>query len=316
MDANTSFYINVFCRDMYHLSANLGTLIPELKPIKTRFIHYCSLGAFYAIVESGKIRFTSSRSTNDPSESIYGEQIVGAALKTFAKKLPEPEQIYMADRGKYRSDFNAFVFCMTEATEEEEQVGELSQWRLYGADGKGVALVFDVSWPEQNIEMLCSLAGWPRKVVYGEATGTALVHAVLDRFFSGVREMSDEHRQCIKREFGAFRSYVNNSIFWLPSVIKHPAYKHEREVRLICSGPNKDPVTFFERGGIKRPAIDRPIAYLPTESPDQLHFTPIRRVIIGPSGDQPAIHDSVEHFLRVHRWLLDIRRSDIPYRAL
>lgn len=304
----------------YELSHNLVRVVGELEPREKVFLHYCSLDAFYAIMDTGRLRFTSAKSTNDPSEFVFGREIVSRALTEIAAESAADTRRHLleVDAALAAQDFRAFVFCMSEAVEDEAHVGELSQWRLYGADGRGVALVIDVSSADK-LDMLTRLCSLPRRVVYGDADGLELVKSEIRTFFRGLPSLPKSTLDYLDQSPMATQGYLLNSVFWLPSVIKHKAYRHEREVRLIRGDIGQhagNPLVFYERGSIRRPAIELPVSELVERGHQQIHSSPISAVIIGPSGDQSAIHDSIRYFLEARNWNLTVHRSDIPYRAV
>jgi hypothetical protein len=299
------------------LSNSLDQEVSSLRPNRMKFIHYTSLAGFYGITESARLRFTSARSTNDPSEFLFGETVVSTALN----------QLVAEERGDDRSivgecvsqfpgrDFQAFVFCMSEVSEEEEEsVGELSQWRLYGSDGRGIAIVFDVERADM-MTRLRDFASYPRRVVYGLHDGVDLVKSEVRDFLIKIRDrgfLGSVSPQSLG-------SFLGNKVFWLPSVIKHKAYRHEREVRLIRGDIGEhvgNPLVFFEKNGVQRPSIERSISEIVGDPPNSQHESPISRVIVGPSSDQAAIEDSIKYFLSARHWAVPVTRSDIPYRAV
>lgn len=308
---------NVPEKQLSEASQNLEKDIEELRPKESVYLHYSSLDAFYEIMDSARLRFTSARSTNDPSEFLFGLEQVRTALTDHQLNLrPKELEWFAAAKAQLESrQFRAFVFCMSEASEDEAQVGDLSQWRLYGANGRGVALVFDVSDPAKR-KLLEQATSIPRRVGYGAVEGQRLVRAQIERFVEAVRTSSHEAQEIAGRDINVMAGHLLNVVFWMPSVIKHSAYRHEREVRLIRGdvGNNAgNPLVFFERAGIRRPAVEIPLVPgggAPTNN------TPIRRVIIGPSGDQSAIADSIKYFLEARNWDLEVVKSDIPYRAI
>lgn len=304
-------------RALYQLSNSLEQEVASLRPTRMKFIHYTSLAGFYGITESARLRFTSARSTNDPSEFLFGERVV---LEALARLIEEEhgrnrDIIESCKRDFSTRTFQPFVFCMSEVSDEEEEaVGDLSQWRLYGADGRGVAIVFDVSEAGMMLR-LRNFASYPRKVVYGETEGINLVKDEVRDFL--IKLANSGRENCL--EIPQLGSYLGNKVFWLPSVIKHKAYRHEREVRLVRGDIGEhvgNPLVFFEKGGVQRPSIERAISDIVGEPPNDWHRSPICRVIVGPSSDQAAIEDSISYFLMARRWHVPVTRSDIPYRAI
>ena len=303
-----------------NLSYNLTREVDGLRPRESVFLHYSTLESFYSIMDTARLRFTSVKSTNDPSEFLFGKDVLDRALLEALEGATAAERsiINEAILSAKTQDFRAFVFCMSEALGDEAEVGELSQWRLYGADGLGIGLVFDVS-NSQRQNLLQRLTSIPRLVTYGEADGMALVKQEIRAFLDGIHTLPADTQTYLRENPSAAGGYLSNCIFWLPSVIKHKAYRHEREVRLIRGDIGEsagNPLVFYEKGLIRRPAIELPISDFSENSPQSHHASPIRKVIIGPSGDQSAIEDSIRFFLEARNWNLEIARSDIPYRAV
>ena len=200
-------------------------------------------------------------------------------------KAIERDWIKSATASAAARDFRAFVFCMSEAAGDEAEVGDLSQWRLYGGDGRGVALLVDISDAEKE-RLLRKLGSIPRKVIYGEDEGVALVRHTLAEFIRSTRDLAAPEREELERNADLRVECILNSVFWLPSVIKHKAYHHEREVRLIrgdVGAKAGNPLVFFEKGSIRRPSIELPISRLLGSAKDSHHESPLRAVIIGPS---------------------------------
>ncbi len=302
------------------LSMNLLAPVDGLTPSEHTFLHYCSLDAFYSIMDTGRLRFTSAKSTNDPSEFIFGQEVVDRVLENghLTLKAHEKDWVRGAFKLKDSRDFRAFVFCMSEAIDDEAEVGELSQWRLYGSDGRGVALIFDTSSANKR-DLLHRLTSIPRKVVYGEDAGKTLVEKTIAEFIDRSGCIGEQAAAILDEKPSLRCEFLLNWVFWLPSVIKHKAYRHEREVRLVrgdVGGVAGNPLVFFEKGSIRRPAIELQISNVLGEEPSIRHESPIKGVIIGPSGDQSAIADSIRYFLEARGWDLEVRRSDIPYRAV
>jgi hypothetical protein len=271
-------------------------------------------------MDTARLRFTSVKSTNDPSEFLFGRSIVERALTELIEDVQPHERKMVSNcwQSVEHKDFRAFVFCMSEASDDEAEVGELSQWRLYGANGRGIALVIDTMTAARR-DQIIKFASLPRRVVYGEPDSIELVKSEARAFLRGIQSLPSQTRDHLADNPKLGSDYLANALFWLPSVIKHKAYRHEREVRLVrgdVGEPSGNPLVFFERNSIRRPAIELAISELTGEHPNSYHSTPISRVIIGPSGDQSAIEDSIKFFLEARNWKLEVLRSDIPYRAV
>ena len=103
----------------FELSNSLATSVGRLEPAERIFLHYSSLDAFYSIMDTGRLRFTSAKSTNDPSEFLFGRAVVDRALREILGDLgPSEREVVSACQAEIaRRDFRAFVFCMSEAAE-------------------------------------------------------------------------------------------------------------------------------------------------------------------------------------------------------
>lgn len=292
----------------------------NVAPTSEKLIHYTSLSTLYSILENQTLRHTSLGSMNDPREWHFGYEIVRSVVAEYARNCSRLEQQYLhlwtvPDTQRHWP----FVFCLCDGKEKEENNGTLNQWRLYGSNGLGVALVLD--YPKSTSPVrnkINSKISRPFRVIYDESDATSFVKARLDRYFDVLRSL-DKNSYSI--------SDVHLTLFQLlnvlPVVFKDPAYKDEREVRTMVFHQPHEPdsaggkMVFSESGriGIRRPHLD--IGFLNREKkPNQFHESNLSRIIIGPSGDQEVIADSILNFATHNGFNVEIIKSDISYRAL
>jgi len=99
--------------------------------------HYTNVKGALGILESGQIWFTERAHLNDPSEVSHGIEIAAAILRERGKKED-------ASRlgGAAQNVFRDFRFFSASFSFEGD---DLSQWRAYADDGKGVVLSFKAS---------------------------------------------------------------------------------------------------------------------------------------------------------------------------
>lgn len=92
---------------------------------------------------------------------------------------------------------------------------------------------------------------------------------------------------------------------------KHPAYEHEQEVRLVIAGPATNLLPYVKtrlRGSEMVPYIPQPWA---AQQPDN-----VVEIVVGPAAP-PDTERTLRKFLSTLGIDFEnIRRSDIPYRAL
>ena len=307
----------------YEISNKFDVEIPELKPKTSKFIHYTSLDAFYSIFDTGKVRFTSIRSTNDPSEFINGRRLLENTLIEIRKNYKTYEKAF--DNWSLNNsldNYQGFIFCTSMATDDDEDVGDLNQWRLYGSNGLGIAFVInsEIITPLGNLNSYMAV---PRKVIYDKEEAMALITSQVSDFFEDFESLPLETIDWLREDDLNFQAYLSNRLYWLPAVFKHKAYKNEKEVRFIRhdigeSAGNK--VFFPENNTIRKPTIEISIAERRGEIPNERMYCPIESIIIGPSADQDAVEDSIRQFLKMKNYILEtqikIKRSDIPYRAI
>ena len=110
------------------------------------------------------------------------------------------------------------------------------------------------------------------------------------------------------------RELIASPLIWRALTTKHPAYEHEREVRLVITGTSehvRPHVTTRLRGRSEIvPYIAQPI---PVREPNN-----ILEVIVGPAAvvDAERTVRTLLHSLGVNANEVHVFRSSIPYRAL
>ena len=91
-------------------------------------VRFSSARRLYALLENGKMDMCSLVCMNDPSEQNYADRYIG---------LPE---VMVASR-------DSFIISACAA----ERENDLTLWRLYGDDAKGICIKFDL-WSESDLE--------------------------------------------------------------------------------------------------------------------------------------------------------------------
>ncbi len=288
-------------------------------PDRKTFLHYTSLTAFYAIMETATLRFTSAGNTNDPSEIIFGQDIVESALDQLVDEETGKRRAAVKSVMTFlnRDILNPFVFCTSQPPPHAYRDGELSQWRLYGANGRGVALVISADH-RVPFSTLQRFLGIPRKVIYGREAGIEVVKAELRHFLNQMTSLGYDQSPSDINMLGEFGG---NRISWLPSIMKHESYMHEQEVRFVYRNSEtvhqkvKQATKFIESGGILKPVVDLSFAAPHDPGSATTRYSFISDVIIGPSGDQSAISDSIQHYLAANGWSIRVKQSGLPYRS-
>jgi Protein of unknown function (DUF2971) len=127
-----------------------GETFPEKRPL---LAHYTTVQVLEKILTNSEIWFSNPLYMNDLQEVRFGinegyevvltsEEIeAGCGTTERAQKFREAFTAYYYE---FANDqvLNTYVFCCSEHSKEDDD-GRLSMWRGYGANGNGVAIVFD-----------------------------------------------------------------------------------------------------------------------------------------------------------------------------
>lgn len=158
-----------------------------------KFVHFTSLQACMEILSTGLIRMYNPSHGNDPNEIVY------AANQKFDNELQAQHAIHQL-----------FTLSLCDETVLED----LLMWRFYGADGGGVALVFEFENSEEN------WSNWYfGRVQYGETEE----HKQLEAF-----------HEDLKQEFGENKSpKIDLDLMPLYAFHKSKLFHTENENRLL-----------------------------------------------------------------------------------
>lgn len=196
--------------------------------------HYCSMESFTKIIESKKIRLGNVLQMNDPTElalrsfnwiellyKLYEREPFEFKLNLDNKELDIKKYLDLLSyhQDSIKSD-SFFAFCMSTCYDD------LNQWRVYGGNGNGVCLGFDVNG-------IINLTEKDKSFDYEELE------------YRDLHKISELAAQSILAKIRD--SYTANDIEQLTKLVKdfyselkffvlrykHPAYKAESEARLL-----------------------------------------------------------------------------------
>ena len=278
-------------------------------------IHYTSASTFYAIMQSGLIRMSSVRSMNDTSEWTYGRDVLKKALQStpseWSDEMKALWQKYPHVMHQTERQTAIYCFSFSAAVGSEIDEGSLEQWRLYGDHGRGIALTVEPNSPSFSSSFFSKAP--LKKVIYGEDAGVREIHNVAERFMQGLMTMPEANHPAVTT-YG-WQHYLYYSLNWLPAIIKHQAYAHENEYRMVSFSPLPDQqVKFFERNGIQIPFVAQEI-WDPTNGRNVYRQTIFRRAICGPNSEKITLEDSIRQYLSSIKVSLGVGISNLPYRG-
>ena len=274
-----------------------------------RFCHYTTAESAMKIFESCEMLLRNSLMMNDFSEVQYGlnclihayESEDGKRLQALRDSVVDGLSTIFAD------NFNALIDDMRHETytistsehgnEEafplEEDLGKLSMWRAY-APKDGVAFVFN-NKPFMSESLALNAFTCP--VIYTSLEGySAYFKAIVDGIESEI--------ELLKELGGAFfHESLSNSFRLLVQSTKHPAFREEREWRVVFSPTvlaklgqlddaqqSKTPTKLLTIRGVPQRVYSIPFKDYPDEGFEGATIPDlIEKILIGPSVDAFAI---------------------------
>jgi hypothetical protein len=149
---------NLFTPVYLQAFQNLVELPPAKRP--SHLAHYTSVAVLEKIISNNEVWFSHPSNMNDHEEMWFGinqgvkivrEASAGSTLTDLAGGADNFNKLsrqYIDFIGVFdtKVSTDVYVFCLSEYDCEKQPDGLLSMWRGYGANGNGVALVFNTSF--------------------------------------------------------------------------------------------------------------------------------------------------------------------------
>lgn len=167
-----------------------------------QFIHYTSLQSAMNILNSGKVRLYNCFNLNDPSEIKY---LLDKSPIDFNKNEIE----------KFKREH----FILSGSLYESENDEDFNLWRLYGDNGRGVALVFEIN---ENVKNWNNV--YLQKVSYEEENTKSRIND----YFNFHKDYNEKHKL-----------FENKPDFFplLATGVKHNIWSIEKEFRIVVNSP-------------------------------------------------------------------------------
>lgn len=245
--------------------------------------HYTNIEAlFNGIIckeplEVGKelsILSTCSEYLNDPTEVEYGKTIVTNIVSKYESLKLRPSLGIKAEN--YVTSFSL-------------NKDSLPMWSMYGKNGNGIALEFD-------LQALMWHMGMIYPCIYKQEDA--------ERLFCEILSMCEE-KLGTKLDKDA-RYCVENIIYsYISTLIKVPAYEHEREMRFYTKYLYRKDIQFRYANNLIIPFIK---TYLPKDT--------LKAIIIGPNNSMERTKLSLRMYLDAMGMKnVELVESEIPYRS-
>lgn len=188
---------------------------------KSFFYHYTDLNALQSIIEKGDIWFSYVKHSNDTNEFLLGMDLFiqrfNDRKSELAGLLDVDTWISALEVQKENPEIRPCIFCVS------EKADQLSQWRGYGNQGKGISLGLQKELFLSNDRCIF------KKVIYEKADQEKIVDEVIDDFIKLITELSQLGE--IDRE--SLIASLVQVVFTLSLVFKDENFYEECEWRWI-----------------------------------------------------------------------------------
>ncbi len=289
-----------------------------------KFVYYTSAEVAASILINQEIWMRNSTCMNDFSEVEYGLDLLkeawknksGTHLKNQLNSLflgisDEIEKIFNQWTPTFR--LNTFLTCISEHdSKSEDDLGRLSMWRAYGGNS-GVALVLN---NDVLLSVTDALKAYTSPVAYFDRK---LFFSEMDKVANNIQNNA-EHLIAFGKE-----NIVNSTFEMLRAAvlcIKHPAFKEEREWRVIYSPAGQQPGLIKKHietiNGVPQLIYKIPLQDAPEAQLENLHISKfLSHIIIGPTQYPTVLSAAFVELLNnagVAEPHKKVRISNIPLR--
>jgi hypothetical protein len=277
------------------LKAAAGKLLTESAGVPPPPIvyHYTSLDTAIKILNSFEMWCSNVAFSNDPSEGVHGQDVIAEVCSNDPDLKMAGAQTLVADEiDGYAVSFSS-------------EPNELTQWRAYCSNGRGVAIGIDTAVLSKRTSVTFS------HVEYDPDRQKAIVQSILDLFRAPMLSARFQEARLHRLAYVLTLSFVI-----VRAMLKNPAYHSEKEYRLLDALP-KDPANHdttleaFPRGTRSVPffRVDLRASSAPGAA------QPVRELWIGPCLDVPATTAAIEATAAYVTQAFPIRLSTVPMRC-
>jgi len=266
--------------------------------------HYTSIDTLLKIVdniENDKIclRATHAKFFNDPHEYDLAISLLMSSMIKYEKQKSIKDKLSKNINKKLFSKIgqifgNPFILSFSENQDD------LTMWRSYGSDGKGVAIGFD---KEMLLEYSDSKNTINTNLIKCKYEQKEIMDALVkywDNFYDKISVSYDK-----KIGFNDFSFIFIMTHFSFS--FKRYEYNLEKEWRLCKNDWDSNSVKFRESEGIIIPYVNH---LLPKEI--------VKEIVVGPCSNKQLTKDSIILFLKMKNLKLtdSVYSSKVPYRKI
>jgi hypothetical protein len=272
--------------------------------------HYTGIGGLLGIVRSRTIWASHIYYLNDSKEILHACEVLDSVLSRKADVVDAKEQEFVKQFREWletfrRDAFHIFIFSFS------EERSMLSQWRSYTPHGKGVSLGF----PTPVLNHILKTPGFRiAKCLYENHEHEELMTALLDKMLVTFRQQLpdvDTSKAHPSQKYHDFLEKFRNDLLQVLAIVKHSAFREEREWRIVSPYFPKYTVAevkFREGASMLLPYIE---LELPAPNKTQLLF---EEVVLGPSQDVHLSFSALSAYLSNRGVCNKTVNSQIPLR--
>lgn len=272
--------------------------------------HYTTYSALLGMVRDGVIWASDILYLNDSAEFFYSLVQARGSLIRAQDRIVDEREISFLDELIQELE-RIWVLPLTRATyvaSFSEDPDSLSQWRAYGSGTGGVAIGFD---PGDLGAIAREQEGQLLPCIYDEGRQEELMGTLVSDFQEQFRAdcsaapSLDEFTRELTLHFA-------ESLIDLAPVVKHPAFREEKEWRLVVSAerPGRLQTSFRDGGSMIKPFIKLPLRL------DGSKRLLIEEVVLGPTPNPGLAQESTEQYLKAAVGeSCQVRLSEVPFRS-
>jgi hypothetical protein len=278
--------------------------------------HYTGIGGLLGIADSETLWASNVYYLNDGEEIIYAQKMLKELVSKKQTQARGEESEFLRQfyewLGSYSPGglFNLFVFSLS----EEQKL--LSQWRSYTPHGKGVSIGFSPlvlrKIAEENSLKIA-------KCRYNHKEQSEIIRALLEKMlitFNQKLPNIDPSNSPKDKEYYSFLKQFRGDILKIFAIIKNPAFKEEKEWRLISSYFPRytiPEIKYREGASMLVPYIELKLGRWHDTS---YHTHPVffESVCLGPSQHADLSMGALSQFLSNKKIAHTTVNSMIPYR--
>ncbi|BBO93177.1 DUF2971 domain-containing protein [Desulfosarcina ovata] len=277
--------------------------------------HYTGIGSLLGISKSNSLWASSVYYVNDGEEIIFAQKKLISLVEKKIKTAPEVVKEFLVElivwlKAFTGGAFNLFVFSMS------EERSLLSQWRSYTPHGKGVSIEFTqdiIEKIKQNNDLQLT------RVRYEQDEQMQILETLLNAItkkFVDQKNIADHYKKSNGQNYQEYLEKFRGDVLTVFSTIKNPAFKEEKEWRLI----SKYYASYMSPRIKYREGASMLVPYMEFELErfydNPLHSHPVffKSVCLGPTVHSEMSINALSQFLSNQRIAHETINSNIPYR--